>query len=70
MITIEELNGEEVYAVDSRNCKKCMLAFDNALCARVRCTRGERPDGRCVVFRPIDDIRTTMAYAAQQGTPQ
>lgn len=73
MITIEKLNGEEVYAVDDVDgywvCKECMFARTIS-CPDRPCNSAERPDGRNVIFRPIDDVRTTMAYAIQQGTPQ
>lgn len=72
MITIEKLNGKEVYTVDVggyRACKECMFARTTS-CPDRPCNSAERPDGRNVIFRPIDDVRTTMAYAIQQGTPQ
>lgn len=70
MITIEKLDGEEVYAVGGyRECKECMFARTIS-CPDRPCNSAERLDGRNVIFRPIDDVRTTMAYAVQQGTPQ
>lgn len=69
MITIEKLNGKEVYAIDGHGCVGCMFKM-SAECIYRFCVSVERPDGRNVIFRPIDDVRTTMAYATQQGTPQ
>lgn len=69
MITIEELDDGEVYAVDGHGCVGCMFRM-SAKCIYRLCGRTERPDGRNVIYHPIDDVRTTMAYAVQQKTPR
>ena len=69
MITIEKLDDGEVYAIDGHGCVGCMFRM-SMKCIHRRCGSTERLDGRNIVFQPINDVRTTMIYASQQGTSQ
>lgn len=71
MITKEFVLDKEFYAVDVRDvsCHGCHFDGDDAhkYCVSAYCATYQRSDGRNVHFLPLDDVRTTMVYAAQQA---
>lgn len=65
MITREIVDGEEYFAVDG-HCERCAFILGTAPCLRANCRPYERNDTRSVHFQPLNDVRTTMAYAIQE----
>lgn len=67
MITKENIDGEDFFAVDkpqNQGCNKCV--FESLFCGHLRCTSTRRDDGRSVHFRPAHELRTLTAYHAQK----
>ena len=68
MITKESIKDEEVFAVDKlphQRCSECM--FGTVFCLDVPCIAPERDDGRNVYFQPVHDLKTLVAYHAQEA---
>lgn len=69
MITKESQANIEVFAIDdgqTSNCRDCVFVTAPSECLLADCHRVFRSDGRSVYFVPITDVKTTIAYAAQQ----
>ena len=64
--------GEEVFAVDGKNshrpdCRACVYFADDRNCAAANCRPHERTDSRNVFFRPITDVKTSLALTIQKN---
>ena len=69
MITKEFIEDEEVFVVDEplhqQRCSECM--FGTVFCLDVPCIAPERDDDRNVYFQPVHDLKTLVAYHAQEA---
>ncbi len=58
MKTIEIINGQKVWAVDTTGtCHECMFRFAITECNAGICTENDRPDKRNVIFQPYEEVQ-------------